>query len=50
MSAAIGFFAEGPVLELVDVGEVPAEIGTRLEDVEARLIIVPPEGGELEWL
>jgi hypothetical protein len=48
MSAAIGFLAEGPVLEFVGVCEVATEMGTRLEDVEARVVVVPFEGGELE--
>jgi len=50
MSAAIGFSTEGPVLEFVAVGEMASEIGTRLEGVEARLIIIPPEGREFEGL
>jgi hypothetical protein len=49
MSTAIGFLTEGPVLEFVVVGEMRAEEGVRLEGVEARVIIVPPEGSELEW-
>ena len=38
------------MLEFVGVGEVASEIGTRLEGVEARLIIIPSEGRKFEGL
>ena len=38
------------MLELVSVGKVAAKVGSRLKGVEARVIVVPLEGGEFEGL